>query len=741
MNFESLDPGIQDQINEMFVNITNPNAQEHVNYILQQSSGLVNFSIYLFKVIENQALPYYARTAASLHLRHLIRNIPIELRHIVKQLSASILPPLFASEDPVFINSVAALIAEVASEFGENVFQDFSQTIDVLLSEERTFYTGLSLLFELSSNDSVIQGEYLSNLLNFLQYEDQSINLMTANIVKCLSSKIPRIIKDTVIIPLLSGGNFGELLEDSIVQIIDASCNLLQAFADDYEVSDEERLLIYEFFKFCVKSNHDGYAIPASQAILENAFDFDPDLAEYLFLKISQDDDLSEGTFSLQFSLLIKEIASRDPETASEFFGNLIKENITNQNITLVKSSLRTLAAISDIFGDVSEIFNYVLSQSQGNSAAQEEAIGCVANIGSVYPDFAEPALNAVFPAINHASESVRMEALRSLQVLLSAINPPAEPYIQQFLVAMQRYQMYEGFLIFDTLNGFIANCHELENSPNLEQFITMILTAFMSASTTSPLFDATLLCIRQVALKLPPLATQILSAPGFVDKLVSIINLDFQSRQSPPEENGEENYEAAEAANLTPPVLSFFSACINSGADLSQYGELMAFLATQCANLIANGTSGAKCCGWEFLAAVLMNETIGLDPLLEQIVSVAQNVSGESDDDSVVGNTAFFLYSFIQKVPLDKSVLKTIITNMSRSLLIVKDEDDLKNIASCIMMAMYSMQAPGLSEFKDIPEGANDYLQSIIVSIEETEGVPESVLQLCQTYKQEIEE
>ena len=254
MNEENIDPGIQEQINFMFASVTYPTAQQQIQVIFAQTSELKNFANYLFNTIANESLGYSARSAACIQLRHKIRNIPIENRHQIKQLSSTILPKILHSEDPVFTNSVAALIAEVSSEFGSSIFQSFSTTIESLLSDESSLYNGLSLIYELSSNGEVIQGEYLNHLLDYLTYEDPRINLITSNIIKELSSKIPAIIKEQVIIPLISNGEFGSLQEDCIVQIIDSSSNLLQAFSDDYEISEEERYLIYEFFKFCVQS-------------------------------------------------------------------------------------------------------------------------------------------------------------------------------------------------------------------------------------------------------------------------------------------------------------------------------------------------------------------------------------------------------------------------------------------------------------------------------------------------------
>lgn len=736
-----LDTSIQEQVNSMLMSSTDPSAQEHAMAILQEVSQNPDFPIYLLYSIGNAEIGIPAQTTAANLLRHAIKKIPIALRKPIKQLSTQILQPCFAIQDISFVNSVSALVAELVHEFGISIFPDMNSTVSGLFADETTYLSGLSLVFELALQNTVISGEYIAAIPDFVFSEDFGIASAAAQCVEELSKHMKEAIKDSCVLPILTNESVTELDESILVKIIVAVGNLLETDEEE-EIADEEVECMLTFIKVCMASDSDSLSVPAMAVYQEHPMEFDQEVCEVLYTKLAQDEIMELGEVSQQCKYLLSDILQNDPDSTSSFLFQLVQEHIESAELSEFRSAIRTLSLVSPSLEDISEVVPAVLAKlAQGvDPQIKIESALCLVEMSVAHQDIGASVLASLLPLINDGDENVRKAVLESLTDLYEVIEFSANDALPHYIAAFPRISTQEGNIILDSLACCLEQAGDLAESDKLQTVLEGIIPFAIEVPDSNPAFVSALTVLEKSISSVAAVLQPVFENEPLISKCIALLSneegelpeIQFESEAQDVELAGS-MYDTTAAK-----IVNFMSASLKAEAELGvdTFNEVFmtvghfaeAAIQRKYAHLLT------KIASWEYLSSAL--KLLPFDEFVEGVINAAVEETGIDNDDDLLGNIAFLFYSLFQNITPEGKVVKAILLNMCNGIKNAKDDLDMKNMACCIMVCLSLLQAPNVAAVPDNPEGTDDVLQYVISLMLMQEDTPEEIQGLCQQFK-----
>ena len=234
----------QNAVNEMLCATLDPTAQEHVIEIYQNVSVLPNFCMYLFSSISNEELSFSVRAEAAHALRRYFSQADDQSKQSIAEAAESVFYQCLLSDDKVFVRSISALISGLIAALDESPFPNISDHINALLSNEETLFAGIDLLHELSLINYFIEGDYIAHIPELIYSNNIDLAVESINLTLQMSKEKKGIVKEAIIIPVLTQGNVMQNLSDRVVVVIISIVENLLEEGDEYTASGKKYLYL-----------------------------------------------------------------------------------------------------------------------------------------------------------------------------------------------------------------------------------------------------------------------------------------------------------------------------------------------------------------------------------------------------------------------------------------------------------------------------------------------------------------
>ena len=426
--------------------------------------------MYLLDAAANGELSVQVRCVASIMLRHYVKKANPSISGIIKKVAEPVLSPILGVNSQELVNSVAALIAEIAHCYGIEIFSNLNQTIMSLFQNNEHFFSALMLSKELLFKGYDVTPEITVFFPQFLAVPDLSHHIL--DVCELLAKKFPEEIKQNIVFPLFP--HVDQLTKQATAKLIDVVIVILNSQVDQNLVG---------FLIHFLSNSDDTKSIPAASYFEHAELPFIQDVVSALYQQLSTDDEIEQYGISQQSLLSIKYIASLHQDETISFLIPLIQQDL-DQNY---RRALRAISAINEILPDTDSIFQKLFTIL--NSPMKKEAVYCLTCLAQSHEEYISPALQALFPLVNdlYASNNdfdgeTRMQLFRSLIQLIELTELPCYPFIRVLANIIHTPYTDELCLILELIATFFESVVTIDDSSEALSIINFSAQMFLKA-------------------------------------------------------------------------------------------------------------------------------------------------------------------------------------------------------------------------------------------------------------------
>ncbi|OHT08333.1 hypothetical protein TRFO_04957 [Tritrichomonas foetus] len=612
-----------------------------------------DFSLYLLDAISNQQLPPFIRITAISLMKQLIKTFDFANESNLKKLVEPTLSPILSSQDPILVNLVSSLIADIALEYGTDTFQNIESIIMTLLSDPSQISSALSLLNELLQKNYILNPVIIPMLS---QYLISPLSCQILSTCRLFVNKFPSEVKQVIILPLFA--HLNELPNDVMIEFIHVVIEIL-----NYDVDQN----LIAFLIPLINDPDYSKSIPAAD-YFENAenLPFIPEVVISLYKNLSNDEEIDADGISKQSINSLLHIGEQYPEELTSLLLPQISTDIKEMSKSASIKALRAITAIQGFVSDIEPICNTLLELL--NSPLKKEVIPCLCSLTQSHQEFIAPIISTIFPLTIDEDPFIRMQALRSLMPMISEIELPCDPF-KEFIVRMlQSPEKDELPCILEFIAIFFGSVDYLEGHEEIASLVSYMVNAYMTSSDdfiNYYYFGV----IAAAILKMPTSSETLLQtlSPKIIPQL--------------------DNFESdPDLCRITLQLMSnFFS--------INPTHQIFSVIVPKIAPLLVCSTSSLIIDSWAFASDLLRNAFQLFEPLIPIIIQYISNMDYQVS--GILGNVALVLYDLFklsQQLLISKDVCENLISVFGKALQEIDiDQLDADNI-SLVLLRLINM-------------------------------------------------
>lgn len=668
------------EINECLVEvllsstINDQDIQNRNTHFLSEIEKLPEYPLQLLSIIFCKEVDDEAKCVAAHLLRHKIDQIYFGVRKNFINMCKEGFNDNFYNYINSIYNlqvSISSLIVKISNSLDANLFPNFGEEIEKLLSDKSTVFLGLSLLKELCLSGIYIEGNFFQKFDEFLLCSDENIVSLSYIVLDLYSEKYPQIVEGIVLPFITNPLQFSASIE--IFKFISPVVNILRS---DQCVKSE---VFIEFILYSIRNFESSFSILAASVFIDNEYIApNEQIIQTLFQKLGAD-ELEPNNISMQCLKSLKYYLKKEEyrESLITLYLQLIYNNIKG-DFEYVRASIRLLSIVCKYmkeFDPLSEVISSLYSllvDCQVNYDLEIEILHSLSKV-SKYENglLKNNMVDILFRRLSHPNSFVRFQALRSLCDVCSDIVFTSEMQ-ELFLVQMRNnLNSDESILTFEVLTSIIENANKVDYGEKMVEIIKITTLAFFQANEYEVIVSDVLVFFETIIGLFGEDAFNSLFNDDMNNKLLSFVMRD-------------DDHTCSKSLNLYNTILvTLPDSIIQTSLFYETYSNISKRV---CVLFSCTSMPDSKLSAWAIFDSF---KNSFKDDLYVSMADCAINSGCNEDEENenVIGNVAYSLFHLFLNIQPDPNICEKYFLYCCKKLSIVHDETNLINCVCFIAL------------------------------------------------------